>query len=591
MYSMENIKDDLSDLGCNGHESLDDLLDLAIELKDRGRSKDSARVHRVRLSKDDYLGVTESVRLLGEVREDTCRDGHHVRSIFDVNYVHYVKDDFSYRRFQPFQESLILGSAVRDIFDAHEYNQSNARDYLLSVNDPILLNENICKNKRSIISEQFQVCEGRIFSGNSFFSHRHDFLRNTSIQDVNSSNVDCIGRLVLFKLFLFGLSLARKDIVDALGSNAYEVLVKSCLLRVCSFRNSHVVAEVQIYPISLSDLYYIGDDTSCLLQGDREKLLQSLFIITDWPMESLRSSTTAIMPIGYDSLELCAISSYGSDNRSCKKVLDLCCGSGIQGLFYWVNNLFCEELFLVDINERACQYAIANISLNSTLLKRGVDNLQRPLNNIHVLNGSLFNPLYRDLSFDRILSNPPFVSLPCETDIEFALYAASGEDGLDVVRTMFGSCFDYLESNGKFLVVTELPNVEDSCELVLSFISESERSTAKISIVYVENDVETIQEYVKERSYERGVSSMEFNSSFSGWEIKNIQRGIRNRALVLLSISRCVDGPKLDINPFEGDLCDNEMMVSHPSFDNAHDEEDIFLTKSGIFFARSLLLS
>eukprot|EP00957_Ditylum_brightwellii_P012310 930030-Ditylum_brightwellii.AAC.1 len=74
--------------------------------------------------------------------------------------------------------------------------------------------------------------------------------------------------------------------------------------------------------------------------------------MTDWPMESMQSTKHAIMAVGYDTLELLALSavprgyyrSIGTTSddhhqtdrqqrRTTRRLLDLCCGCGIQGLW------------------------------------------------------------------------------------------------------------------------------------------------------------------------------------------------------------------------------------------------------------------
>ena len=257
-------------------------------------------------------------------------------------------------------------------------------------------------------------------------------------------------------------------------------------------------------------------------------------------------------------------------------------------MLFWINNASCCELVLNDINKRACKYAIANIVLNSMIFEYQEDS-RRCLNGIHVFNGNLFDPLSSGSSFDRILCNPPFVSLPCDAD--FALYAASGEDGLDIVHTIVSRCFDYLKETGKLLVITEVPNVEESCDLIMDFIPMPERSSSQISIAYVENDVELIEEYTKERSEERGMTTNNFSMKFESWSVGVLQRGIRNRALILLSLCRCTTGPVYNLYSFTDGLSKKRLTQYHSILDNKQDEEDMFLTKEGIKFVRESLLT
>ena len=289
-------KVELSDLGCNGEESLDDLLDLAIALKDEGRIRDSARVHMFRLSQDKYLARTEGVRLLGEDELLSSRDCEaRGRGIFHVTIENVINEGATHKqfKFKPLKKNVELGRNVREIFWQHGYSLRVARAYLLSA---VAHNNN----------ESGYDHQDRIFSANSFFFHRHEVLSKIDSDDCYFSNLYDTGLSILLQLFLFGLSVDRRHIVDTLGETQYDMIMKAGLMKEDYVQTNHILAEVQIFPISLSDLHYSGEThRSSTLMHDKEKL--PLLVITDWPMESLRPSKTAVMPIGYDSLELCAI--------------------------------------------------------------------------------------------------------------------------------------------------------------------------------------------------------------------------------------------------------------------------------------------
>lgn len=72
------------------------------------------------------------------------------------------------------------------------------------------------------------------------------------------------------------------------------------------------------------------------------------------------------------------------------EILDLGCGYGAIGLF--AAKLSGSRVYLVDINERACDIAWMNAKLNKI--------------NVIVLNGDIYSPV-ADKKFDTILINPP----------------------------------------------------------------------------------------------------------------------------------------------------------------------------------------
>ena len=48
------------------------------------------------------------------------------------------------------------------------------------------------------------------------------------------------------------------------------------------------------------------------------------------------------------------------------------------------------------------------------------------------------------------------------------------------------------------LMVTEVPNVESSCYMIKKMLPPSKQENVRIQIVYVEDDVQTFDEYIKE---------------------------------------------------------------------------------------------
>eukprot|EP00814_Leptocylindrus_danicus_P016779 CAMPEP_0116012704 /NCGR_PEP_ID=MMETSP0321-20121206/5275_1 /TAXON_ID=163516 /ORGANISM="Leptocylindrus danicus var. danicus, Strain B650" /LENGTH=367 /DNA_ID=CAMNT_0003482085 /DNA_START=62 /DNA_END=1166 /DNA_ORIENTATION=+ len=347
---------------------------------------------------------------------------------------------------------------------------------------------------------------------------------------------------------------------------------------------------------------------------------------TDWPLESMRSPINAIMPVGYDTLELCALSAGATvptkANATQKvaverrgRLLDLCCGCGIQGIFAWccsailngVGGGCYSDLVCVDVNKRACHFVCACFALNGlyhpSLLfgKHFNDGGSDAGFDMYAKNQDLFGscnkqPRVRDTAaaaatsesmphtlgrFSRILANPPFVALPESSssshpvvsedvnDSECAdtspmlyhqsLYAAGGTDGLDIVRRIIRSSLDVLDrietSNAclrgkeepQLLMVTEVPNVEESCQMLQSFLPQSSQSSVSICVAYVVDDVETVETYGEERSKERGIGSTDEKHECTKWCQSMEQSHIRNRALVLISLQRTKSGPELNL--------------------------------------------
>lgn len=166
--------------------------------------------------------------------------------------------------------------------------------------------------------------------------------------------------------------------------------------------------------------------------------VEGLYLATDHrymmlPEDQLNEDP--VMYIGSDSLGLVCTTPQYTANR----VLDLCCGSGIQGL---VASRYANEVIGVDVNPRAIRFSRFNAQLN------GVRNIQFRL-------GDLYQAI--DGQFNTILANPPFVPSP-KQELRFRDGGSSGEEIL--ARIVSGSA-NHLTPNGRLFIVTDLVNVND----------------------------------------------------------------------------------------------------------------------------------
>ena len=70
-------------------------------------------------------------------------------------------------------------------------------------------------------------------------------------------------------------------------------------------------------------------------------------MVTDFEVESLLPARYAVMAVGIDSLNL----AYLAPRRRCSRVLDVCCGSGVQSLV--AARTYADAVVALDINPRA----------------------------------------------------------------------------------------------------------------------------------------------------------------------------------------------------------------------------------------------
>jgi len=141
-----------------------------------------------------------------------------------------------------------------------------------------------------------------------------------------------------------------------------------------------------------------------------------------------------VMYLGADSMGLV----YTAPQYLANQVLDLCCGSGVQGL---VASRYAEQVTSVDINPRAVRFSRFNAQLNGIL-------------NIDVHLGCLYEPV-ADRTFDTILANPPFVPSP-NSDLRFR---DGGNTGEDILAAIIQGADVHLTDNGRLFIVTDLVNV------------------------------------------------------------------------------------------------------------------------------------
>jgi carbamoyltransferase len=163
-----------------------------------------------------------------------------------------------------------------------------------------------------------------------------------------------------------------------------------------------------------------------------------LFFATDHRymlLDEDRINEDPVMYIGMDSHGLVQT----APRRDAEQLLDLCCGSGIQGV---VASRHSGEVTLVDLNPRAIRFSRFNVQLN------GVENVK-------VLCGDLYG-VVQGRSFDVILANPPFVPSPNE-DYRFRDGGANGEC---ILQRIVEESAGFLAPGGSLFIVTDLVQVD-----------------------------------------------------------------------------------------------------------------------------------
>jgi methylase of polypeptide subunit release factors len=165
--------------------------------------------------------------------------------------------------------------------------------------------------------------------------------------------------------------------------------------------------------------------------------IAGLYLLADRRMErpvahALRlPSGDAVYPVGSDSEILAELVSAPEGSR----VLDLCTGTGVQGL---KTAALAREVIGVDVGARAVALARCNAALNS-------------LRNFEARRGDLFAPVAGE-QFDVVIANPPFVSSPHRGPA----YHCGGPLGDRVLRRVVSGLGPHLRPGGRAFAISHL---------------------------------------------------------------------------------------------------------------------------------------
>ncbi|RCJ40174.1 carbamoyltransferase [Nostoc minutum NIES-26] len=215
----------------------------------------------------------------------------------------------------------------------------------------------------------------------------------------------------LIRLFLLRGAFTKARLQEIFGE---EVFFSLCSLGMLIQRDRDWTSRVDLFAVG--GLYVATDHRYTILAEDRV-------------------DEDVVMYVGMDSMGLV----YTTPQYPVNRVLDLCCGSGIQSL---VASRYARVAIGIDINPRAIRFARFNAQLNGIC-------------NTHFYLGDLYEAASGD--FDTILANPPFVPSPSR-DCRFRDGGVSGEE---IVARIISESAKYLTPHGRLFIVTDLVNIAE----------------------------------------------------------------------------------------------------------------------------------
>mmetsp|Transcript_134756 Transcript_134756/g.262426 ORF Transcript_134756/g.262426 Transcript_134756/m.262426 type:complete len:830 (-) Transcript_134756:240-2729(-) len=172
---------------------------------------------------------------------------------------------------------------------------------------------------------------------------------------------------------------------------------------------------------------------------------EDLLLATDFEQTFSSEGLEPVMYLSEDSLALVC----GAPREKASSVLDICCGSGVQGIVALRH--YADRATFIDLNPRAIRFTSFNLALNG--MSERVDGL-------HL--GNLYTTLQGTPKFDAIVANPPFVPNPQGiASGAGAMFGNGGDFGEDVFAGIVRGTSRLLGPGGRLSVVAMTPNVED----------------------------------------------------------------------------------------------------------------------------------
>ena len=218
--------------------------------------------------------------------------------------------------------------------------------------------------------------------------------------------------VILFDLFFFHRSITRNRISQVIDEDELKVLEETGVLLVT---RDQVISKVRCYPVG--GLYLLCDPSR-----DQEDFVY----------------------IGWDSDLMVNIAAKYCKGRRFSRSLDLCTGSGVQGLSL---SRQADEAICADINPRALEMVQANARLNK-------------IENVRTMHSDLFSSIPG--RFDCITANTPYVPHPEGAQLPIG----GGDIGIEFTIRLLLELPKRLTDNGIAVIYTSDPIVRGKRQLI-----------------------------------------------------------------------------------------------------------------------------
>ena len=267
---------------------------------------------------------------------------------------------------------------------------------MITVNDKVVDALNTILDKTDYI---FVIKSLRGFL--EFFDPWSDFER---MRDLIDRNVD--QNKPLIKLFCLGIPMTKQEWDACELKDEINTLIEANILK--------------------CDDTHLSTNNYCIVVYQGLRLLTEL---NPW-YETCKNKDTDIY-IGLDSLRLAENIKFNKQDI----VLDLCSGTGIQGILAARS---AKKVISVELNPKAAKVIELNAKLN------GLNNI------IEIREGDLYSVLSDDEVFSAVYVNPPFI--PITKDVIYPICGAGGEDGIDVLKRIVSELDNHLAPLGEAFI-------------------------------------------------------------------------------------------------------------------------------------------
>eukprot|EP00439_Symbiodinium_sp_Y106_P059383 s2085_g8.t1 len=265
----------------------------------------------------------------------------------------------------------------------------------------------------------------------------------------------------LVRFFLLSRPVPLKQLTELLGSTSMEFLLEKQAVTVIRGPSCALVKADD----ALKALENPSDDFYCFA-NIKIWPVEDLLIATDrqtWPSQGFEP----VMYLSDDSWGLI----YGAPREEVDSVLDLCTGSGVQGLVALQN--YAKTATFVDLNPRALDFVRFNVALNG---------LSQKVSGIY--EGNLYQALPPESGpFDAILANPPFLPNPRGIGSQCsAKFGDGGDFGEDILEAIMQGVADHLKPAGHLSAVTYAPNTPEMAERILRYLKSPDEMSPCITV-------------------------------------------------------------------------------------------------------------